>query len=363
MTSPIPYPARVIGLMSGTSADGVDAALITTDGHADVKTQDALFIPYSDALRRDILKLMQGQGDTATVAKALTEVHIEAVQELLKKQRTPVNLIGFHGQTIKHDPKAGITLQIGDAQWMADTLKIPVVADFRTHDVKNGGQGAPLVPLYHAALAHGLPEPLLVVNIGGVSNVTWINEDGNRIVAFDCGPGNALLDDWVSQHTSMRYDRNGELAAKGAVDEALVTQWMNDPFFSAPVPKSLDRNHFHYIMEVVKDMTLENGAATLTCFTAATIQRAATFSPKPPKQILVTGGGRHNPTLMKMLTEQLGSPIAPVEAAGWDGDMLEAQAFAYLAVRSLRRLPLTLPTTTGVDAPTTGGVVFYPKEK
>ena len=359
MTSPIPFPARVIGLMSGTSADGVDAALITTDGHAEVKTHEALFVPYSDTLRKDILKLMQGQGDKAAVAKALTAVHIEAVRELQKRLKTPVDAIGFHGQTIKHDPAKGITEQIGDAEFMAKELGLPVVADFRSNDVKNGGQGAPLVPLYHAALAHGLPEPLLVVNIGGVANVTYISDDGNKIIAFDCGPGNALLDDWIGKHTAMRYDRNGEIAAKGKVDEALVAQWMGDPFFSAPVPKSLDRNHFHYINAALEGMTLADGAATLTAFTAATIERAVRFAPQTPKQILVTGGGRHNPTLMTMIKERINAPIAPVEAAGWDGDMLEAQAFAYLAVRSIRRLPLTLPSTTGVDRPATGGV-FYP---
>lgn len=357
MTSPIHFPATIVGLMSGTSADGVDAALVTTDGRDVVETHEALFMPYDDVLRADILKLMQGKGDTAAVAHALTGVHIDAVQKLLEKTNRAAHAVGFHGQTIRHAPHEGVTEQIGDAALMARTLGIPVVADFRTNDVSQGGQGAPLVPLYHAALAKGLPKPLMVVNIGGVSNVTWIGE-GEQIIAFDSGPGNALIDDWVHTHTGARYDKDGALAAKGQVNEARVTRWMSDPFFSAPVPKSLDRNQFHGIIPSLEGVSAEDGAATLTAFTAAAIARAASFAPQAPAQVLITGGGRHNPTLMRMLGEQLNCAIAPVEAVGWDGDMLEAQAFAYLAARSMLGLPLSLPSTTGVRKPATGGVLF-----
>ncbi len=390
MTSPIAFPANIIGLMSGTSADGVDAAFLYTDGKEVARPGTGLFVPYSDGLRRDILALMRGVGDKAAIAHALTLVHIEAVQELLKRTKMRPDAIGFHGQTIRHAPHEGITEQIGDAALMAKTLGVPVVADFRTNDVKHGGQGAPLVPLYHAAICATLEKPVLVVNIGGVSNVTWIGE-GDALLAFDSGVGNALLDDWVHQHTGARYDKDGALAAKGTVDEARLAQWMADPFFAAPVPKSLDRNHFTQVLPSLAALSVQDGAATLTAFTAAAIAKAATLCPSTPKQLLVTGGGRHNPTLMRMIgeavaevsTSRVGRQAEPrsegersgggthpaatppinikaVEDCWFNGDMLEAEAFAYLAARSMLGLPLSLPTTTGVKAPVTGGVVFAP---
>jgi anhydro-N-acetylmuramic acid kinase len=388
MTSPIAFPANVIGLMSGTSADGVDAAMLRTDGQELVEPHESVFVPYSDGLRRDILALMRGEGDKQAVAHALTLVHIEAVQELLKKTKLPAHAVGFHGQTIRHAPDEGITEQIGDAALMAKTLGIPVVADFRTNDVRHGGQGAPLVPLYHAAICAKLGKPVMVVNIGGVSNVTWIGEGADdyrrvafhgepeqsdhQILAFDCGPGNALLDDWVHRYKGARFDKDGELAGHGAVHQQLLAQWMSDPFFAAVPPKSLDRNHFHGIIPSLiqnvmdrggakanRDDAVADGAATLAAFTVEAIAKAVELSPSAPKQLLVTGGGRHNPTLMRMLAERVACDVAPVEAVGFNGDMLEAEAFAYLAARSILGLPLSLPTTTGVDQPVTGGV-FYP---
>ena len=359
MTSPIAFPAYVIGLMSGTSADGVDAALIRTDGRALVETDASVFVPYDDALRRAILALMRGEGDEAAIAEALTRVHITAVEKLLAATQVAVErikLIGFHGQTIRHAPHEGITVQIGDASLLARATRIPVVADFRTNDVKHGGQGAPLVPLYHAALASAQPKPLMVVNIGGVANVTWMGADGD-ILAFDCGPGNALLDDWVHQHTGARYDKGGEIAARGVVDEVTLWQWLDNPFFAQAAPKSLDRHHF----KPVPTGTLEDGAATLTAFTAAAIARACELVPHKPQRLLITGGGRHNPTLMHMIKTYSQCQVDAVEHLGWNGDMLEAEAFAYLAARSVQGLPLSLPTTTGVKAPCTGGV-FFPVE-
>jgi anhydro-N-acetylmuramic acid kinase len=389
MTSAIQFPAHIVGLMSGTSADGVDAALLYTDGDKVVRQYCGLFVPYSDALRQGILDLMQDKGDIAAVTRELTFVHIEAVRALIKQMKIAPRAVGFHGQTILHAPKQGITVQIGDAPLMARELGVPVVADFRSNDVRNGGQGAPLVPLYHAALASSLPKPLMVVNIGGVSNVTWIGEDKD-ILAFDCGPGNALLDDWVHQHTGARYDKDGALAAQGTVNEALLTTWMTQPFFSAPVPKSLDRNQFHGVIPSLAELSAADGAATLAAFTAEAIARAVALAPQRPAQLLITGGGRHNPTLMRMIEARVnavrneprvashGEPrsggglgvippsgaqahikIAPVESVGWNGDMLEAEAFAYLAARSILELPLSLPSTTGVNQPVTGGV-FYP---
>lgn len=404
MTSTIRFPTYVIGLMSGTSADGVDAALLFTDGREMVRTHESTFVGYDDALRAQILALMQGNGDEAVIAHALTEVHIAAVEALLAKTEIPrgaVKLIGFHGQTIRHDPAQGLTRQIGDAALLAARTCIAVVADFRSNDVAHGGQGAPLVPLYHAALAHDLPKPLMVVNIGGVANVTWVGTDAEggltppslpmaatpaasgsaaglrttistqQLLAFDCGPGNALVDDWVHRHTGARYDKNGALAASGMVDSWGVQQFLQDPFFALPPPKSLDRNHFQRavppLMENVharggamanSTAAIADGAATLTMMTARAIAAALDVVPERPRQMLVAGGGRHNATLMEFLRMESGLAVLPVEEVGWNGDMLEAEAFAYLAARSVQGLPLSLPTTTGVREPVTGGQFF-----
>jgi anhydro-N-acetylmuramic acid kinase len=399
MTSTIQFPATVIGLMSGTSADGVDAALLRTDGRAVAEAGESLFVPYADALRADILALMRGVGDEAKVAKSITDVHIQAVNVLIKKanvSRETISLIGFHGQTIRHAPAEGVTVQIGEPARMAAELGIPVVADFRTNDVKHGGQGAPLVPLYHAALAHALPKPVMVVNIGGVSNATWIgevqaesgacvashgeperSERGGAVagaerpphevlpnlIGFDIGPGNALIDDWVFTHTGNRCDEDGKLAARGVADNAIVREFLRDPYFLRDAPKSLDRLHFAASVRALMDgqgISLEDGAATLTSMTAAAIGLSFGAVPANPRQVLICGGGRRNPTLMGLLKACVNAPVAAVEEVGWDGDMLEAQAFAYLAARSVQGLPLSLPTTTGVKEPVTGGVLFQP---
>lgn len=360
MTSPIEFPALVIGLMSGTSADGVDAALLRTDGEQAVQPIASTHIRYHDALRQQILDLMKGQGDRDSIAQALTEVHLAAIEQLIdqnKMWRQDIKLIGFHGQTILHQPEKGITLQIGNPQWLAEKAGIPVVFDFRSNDVKHGGQGAPLVPLYHAALAGSLEKPVMVVNIGGVANVTWMGVDGS-IEAMDCGPGNALIDDWMGSHTGARCDANGAAAKRGITNEATVKDFLRNKFFVQNRARSLDRNHF--TTSLVAGMNLEDGAATLTAITAAAIGWSARAMPELPKQLLITGGGRHNPVMMRMIAERSHITTAPVEKVGWNGDMLEAEAFGYLAVRSMRGLPLSLPSTTGVSEPVTGGVLFTP---
>lgn len=373
MTSTIQFPAHVIGLMSGTSADGVDAAMLFTDGQTIAEAGESLFVPYDDALRADILALTRGVGDVADVARRLTDVHIEAVEALIAKanvSRQTIALVGFHGQTIRHAPAEGITVQIGDAARMARALGIPVVADFRSNDVAHGGQGAPLVPLYHAALARDLPKPLMVVNIGGVSNVTWMGE-ADEIIAFDCGPGNALMDDWMFRHTGKRYDENGELAAMGVADSTAVAAFLRDPFFLADAPKSLDRNHFEHVIPAMlnnvaqrggakanSSIAVADGAATLASMTATAIALSFGAVPEAPKQVLVCGGGRHNAHLMGLLRACVNAPIVAVEEVGWNGDMLEAEAFAYLAARSVLGLPLSLPTTTGVKEAVSGGVLY-----
>jgi anhydro-N-acetylmuramic acid kinase len=280
----------------------------------------------------------------------LTLAHAEAVKTLLAKVGS-ADLIGFHGQTILHRPEKGWTWQIGDGALLARETGIDVINDFRTGDVAAGGQGAPLMPLYHAARARGQAEPLVVVNIGGVAQVTYIC--GDTVLAFDTGPGNAPIDDWMQRHTGRPVDTDGALAASGTVNEAALRDMLDHPFFSRVPPKSLDRMDFG--MEAVEGLSPADGAATLTAFTAASLARAAEHFPQAPQNWIVSGGGRHNRTLMAMLKARVAAPVMSANDAGWDGDALEAEGFAYLAMRAKRGLPLSLPTTTGVARPMTGG--------
>ncbi|HUZ73610.1 MAG TPA: anhydro-N-acetylmuramic acid kinase [Stellaceae bacterium] len=347
---------RAIGLMSGTSLDGVDAAFIITDGRDAVETGPSLTVPYDVAFRERLRNVLGGTGPVAAVEQELTAAHAEAVRALMRRHAIgPVDLIGFHGHTILHQPRAGRTWQIGDGARLAALTGIDVVADFRAADVAAGGEGAPLAPLYHRALAAALARPLAVLNLGGVGNVTWIGNGADDILAFDTGPGNALIDDWMRLHTGRPIDPGGALAGSGRIDAAAVARFLADPYFRRLPPKSLDRDNFARFRPA--GLSPADGAATLTAMTAAAVAAAMAHFPAPPRRWLVTGGGRHNATLMALLKARLGAEVAPVEAAGWDGDALEAQAFAYLAVRSLEHLPLSVATTTGVRAPTGGGVL------
>ena len=353
-----------IGLMSGTSLDGIDAALIRTDGREAVETGAFLTRPYPDDLRARLRGCLGGRGSEAEIAaveRDLTLAHAEAVRALLAEAGlgpAAVDLIGFHGHTILHAPERRLTRQIGDGALLARLTGIPVINDFRSADVAAGGQGAPLVPLYHRALAAGLETPLALLNLGGVGNVTWLGGGDDDVLAFDTGPGNALIDDWVLRHTGRRYDDNGALAAAGRIDEAALTALLDHPYFRLPAPKSLDRDAFD--PSPVSALALTDGAATLAAFTAASVAAALPLLPTPPKRWLVTGGGRLNATLMTMLGAGLGVPVEPVDGQGWSGDALEAQAFGYLAVRSLKGLPLSLPTTTGAPHPIPGGRLHRP---
>lgn len=351
--------------MSGTSLDGIDAALLRTDGAAIAAFGPALTLPYDPALREAIRALLnKGGHEAAAVARQLTLAHAGAVAALLDRAglaAKDVAWLGFHGQTILHRPDEARTWQIGDGALLARLTRIPTVADFRSADVAMGGQGAPLVPLYHAALARhaGLPPPLLVLNLGGVGNVTYIGGDQESdLIAFDTGPGNALIDDWMLSQAGAAHDEGGATAAEGRVDERALQRLLDHPYFSAPPPKSLDRNDFS--AAPVQGLTLADGAATLTAFTAASVARGLQHLPQRPLRCLVCGGGRHNATLMRMLTQQLNMPVEAVEAVGWHGDHLEAEAFAYLAARAVRGLSLSLPGTTGVRRPVSGGRMYRP---
>lgn len=344
-----------IGLMSGTSMDGIDAAVLYSDGQGRARQGPALSTPYDGALKARLRAVLGGQGDVATVADTLTRAHADAVVSLLEKNDITIDkidVIGFHGHTIMHQPERRRTWQIGDGPLLAALTGIDVVDDFRTADVALGGQGAPLAPLYHGALAAALPKPLAVLNIGGVANLTWIGS-GNKILAFDTGPGNALIDDWVRRCGKGEMDRNGQLAAAGKVDQDALAGLLADGYFDLVPPKSLDRNDF--ALPEAPGWSVASGAATLTAFTAQAVALAVRHLPETPAQWLVCGGGRHNPVLMAALIEALKTPVAPVETVGWRGDFLEAEAFAYLAIRHLDGLPLSLPGTTGVPHPLPGG--------
>ncbi len=350
-----------IGLMSGTSCDGIDAALLKTDGETVAAFGPTLTVAYDDAFRARLRSCLGGGGPIAAVERDLTERHAAAVRQLLEAagmQPREIAYLGFHGQTVLHAPDQRRTWQIGEGPLLAELTGIPVVNDFRTADVAAGGQGAPFVPAFHRALAEGLEKPLAVLNIGGVANVTWIGSGADQILAFDTGPGNAMIDDWVLQHTGRPVDLDGALAKSGRVDAAAVARFLEHRYFDLPAPKSLDRDDFRAF--ALAGMTAADGAATLTAITAAAVAAARRHFPEPARRWLVTGGGRLNPTLMAALRQRLAAPVDPVEAVGWNGDALEAQAFAYLAVRSVRGLPLSFPTTTGVPRPMTGGKLHRP---
>jgi anhydro-N-acetylmuramic acid kinase len=360
---------KVIGLMSGTSMDGVDLAVLSTDGEALGGFGPTLFRPYADPERAtlraalDVAKTLSDRtarpGVLAEAERIVTAAHAEAIEEILRANpNLKPDLVGFHGQTVFHAPHHGLTIQIGDGKALARRVGLPVVHDFRAADVEAGGGGAPFVPVYHRALAGraGLTGDVVVVNIGGVANITRIGADGS-LFAGDTGPGNALIDDFVQARTGASIDRDGALAANGTVDEIALSAMMADPWFDEPFPKSLDRNAFSPNPVVL--LSDADGAATLAAFTASTIA-AGIVAAGGADTIVVVGGGAHNPVIIEMLAEASATPILRAADLGWDGDFVEAQAFAYLAARSLAGLPLSYPETTGVSRPMIGGVLVRP---
>lgn len=347
--------------MSGTSVDGVDVAMLTTDGEVigerGPRGGYAYLAPEQRAIRAAF-----GQDIAPQAAiDAVTSAHIRAIDSFLAEhpgQKT--DLIGFHGQTTFHDPARRLTVQIGDAQALANRFGVPVVTDFRLADVAAGGEGAPFAPLFHVAMTAGLPRPLAVLNLGGVGNVTWIGKGPDDLLAFDTGPANALIDDWMMHHAGQIRDEGGVTARSGQVDPVWLDTLMHNTYFERVPPKSLDREDFQP-GQWPDAISVADGAATLTEFTARSVAMALPHLPQPPRRWLVTGGGRHNPTLMHRMAMALNAPVEPVEAIGHDGDAVEAQAFAFLAMRSLRGLPLSMPGTTNVPHPMTGGRTVMPR--
>ncbi|MFN7901422.1 MAG: anhydro-N-acetylmuramic acid kinase [Holosporales bacterium] len=351
-----------LGLMSGTSADGIDAAIIETDGLTNTRTLAAATFPYDPAFASELLEAATTHTATPSLVERLTHLHHEAVQAIagfLPDGLDTISVIGFHGHTIAHNPAAGYTTQIGNGLLLAERTGRPVVFDFRSADVAAGGHGAPLVPIYHAALAAPLPKPLAIINIGGVANITYIGED-NKLLAFDTGTGNALINDAMQRCYGHAYDASGATAATGTVHEELLHEWLSHPFFNMVPPKSLDRNTFAPMAAITCSLKEADAIATLTAFTAAGIVAGLAHVPEHPKRLLVAGGGVYNMTLRQMLAERSGLPIASVTEVGWNPDSLEAEAFAYLAVRCLLKLPTSFPGTTGVPTPVVGGQIALP---
>ena len=356
----------VLGTMSGTSLDGVDAAMLRTDGHEILEFGPDAYRPYSAAEQSTIRKAFgqwPGDPDVAAAAEVVETAHAEILARF-----SGAEMIGFHGQTLAHDPAQGRTHQVGNGALLAEVLNLPVVWDFRSNDVQMGGQGAPLAPFFHFACAKwaGATEPLAILNLGGVGNITWIDpaqpspESASALLAFDTGPANAPVNDLMQIRLGQSHDTGGALAATGKVDEKLVQAFLAQAYFHKIPPKSLDRNDFQPFFKKTHKLSNANAAATLTAIAAASVAKAAEHFPRPITRLLVAGGGRHNASMMAQLTKRMNCAVEPIETAGLNGDMLEAQAFAYLAARVAYGLPTSCPSTTGVPAAVGGGQISRP---
>ncbi len=356
-------PVRALGTMSGTSLDGVDAAVVESDGERIFGFGETAYREYTNEERevlRRALGRWPGEPGVAEAAEVVQRAHTEVMSRF-----RDVEIAGFHGQTLAHEPRGRGTHQVGDGAALARALGLPVVWDFRSADVRFGGEGAPLAPFFHFACAKwiGAREPLCFLNLGGVGNLTYVDpsqpapESEGALLAFDTGPANAPINDLMQERRGEAFDRDGALAAKGDVVEGALELFLDDPFFSRMPPKSLDRNAFAEMVGLVRELSDADAAATLTGMSAAAVLRGMEHCPKPPERVLVTGGGRKNPVLMEMMAVALDCHVVPVEEAGLDGDMLEAQAFAHLAVRVARGMATSCPSTTGVRGAIGGGEI------
>jgi len=367
-----------VGMMSGTSMDGIDIAVIYTDGESVERSGPSTSVPYTPEMREAIAAALVTASqcrdktnppeEITKLETLITEMHVSALNAFLDQEglhADDIDVIGMHGQTIIHRPEHGWTWQLADGPLLASKTGVTAVTDFRSNDMENGGEGAPLVPLHHLAmLKKSRPADIIaILNIGGVANVTWLDfskdADNPDILAFDTGPGNALLDDWALVHTGTPCDVDGALAARGVVHADVMASLMDSPYFDESPPKTLDREDFD--PQVVRGLSPEDGAATLTDFVVESVCAAQSHFPKPVDAWYVCGGGRHNPKLMRRLRRRVPVMLDPVDVLGWQGDALEAEAFAFLAVRALKGLPLSVPSTTGVNKPVSGGVIS--KEK
>ncbi len=357
---------KALGAMSGTSLDGVDVAVLETDGHQILGFGETGYRSYSSE-EREVLRAALGKWsgpEVQAAARVIEAAHIEVMRDFPE-----VDLIGFHGQTVAHAPRLQGTLQVGDGEVLAAALNRPVVWDFRSDDVAMGGEGAPLAPFFHHACARYIKaeRPLCFLNLGGVGNLTYVDprcerpEEEGALLAFDTGPANAPINDFLLARLGLQMDEGGKVARGGTVETGALELFLAEPYFSRMPPKSLDRNDFPEMIGLVTELGDADATATLTAMCAASVAQGMEHCPEAPERVLVTGGGRHNPVLMEMLRVSLDCPVEPVEAVGLDGDMLEAQAFAYLAVRVARGLATSAPRTTGVRACVGGGIVSLPE--
>jgi len=358
-----------IGLNSGTSRDGIDLALVETDGLLDVRPLAFETIEYQPAARELIAEacavaLTRKLPDPCPVTEAaerlVTALHVELVRNFLRARNllpNQIDVIGFHGHTVAHRPEFHWSWQIGSGKIMADNLGITVVSDFRAADMAAGGQGAPLIPVYHRALAAKRPKPIAILNLGGVANITYIGRDG-QMLAFDTGMAGALIDDWMLRHFGLPYDKDGAKAREGRVIKMIFEEMIAHPWFQQPPPKSLDREDF--TASRIDWMDPLDGLATLTAFSAAGVAMAIDHLPERPAEILVAGGGRHNRTLLAMIEAGTDLPVRKVDELGWHGDAMEAEGFAYMAVRTMKLDPISFPGTTGVPSEIVGGEIHRP---
>lgn len=348
-----------LGLMSGTSADGMDAALIRSDGEDAVETLSTAFVPYPDDFRKRLLFCAHHHTSNDAVREDFSHWSQMACESILRQSPIRPDLIASHGHTLDHRPDLGWTLQMDDPVALARHFGVPVVSDFRQKDMQNGGQGAPLVPIYHRVRGRGHPKPLAIVNIGGVSNITLL-DDQDGMVAFDAGPGNALMDDVLQNTVGARYDHGGALALSGTLHRDLAETLLADPFFLKRGPKSLDRNHFAQRAGILQGLSLNDRLATLAYVTAVAIARGIQQHQPHCQECLLVGGGRKNKAIVEALSQALSCPVRDGDTAGFDSDFMEAEAFAYLGIRSFLGLPYSFPETTGVSVPTCGGVLYLP---
>lgn len=345
--------------MSGTSADGVDASLVRTDGEAKITVVGGLTLPYDEELRARLLEASQHDmptSDLLRLEKDVTAVHADAVDQLLSQHKTEAKraeVVGFHGHTVRHIPDEGLTFQIGNAWQLAHATGLQVVSDFRRNDIAGGGQGAPLASMFHRALFASEEKPVAVLNLGGVANVTWLGPD-DALIAGDTGPGCGLLDEWSQEMANRSHDADGALALAGKVDEGLVAEALSAPFFARPLPKAADRFDFDHVD--VSPLSVEDGAATLCAVTVRAVAGAVARLPKKPKKLWVTGGGVKHPVMMSMLAEHFDA-VHRVEDRNLSSETLEAECFAWLAVRRLKELPITVPETTGCRVALCGGTL------
>lgn len=358
---------RALGLISGSSLDGVNAAVISTDGVDVFEFGPVLDVPFDDELREKLRRFHRyyreaGETEKNLLETELTQFHAAIVREMIEDYGEKIDIIGFHGHTIAHNPSEHFISHLGSGQLLADLTGIKTVSRFRQADILAGGQGAPLSAVYHQALTHDLEKPVAVVDIGGISSLTWIGSNG-EMMAFDAGPGNNAINDWVFRRGGQHMDYNGKLAATGNVQMPIISQLMRHKYLAKVPPKAADKNTFNDKLEHLEGLSLEDGAATATSFVAEAIAYSmALYLPEQPKTLVVCGGGAKNPTLLRFLRQRFeDTQVKTAAEMGWDASAVEAQAFAYLAVRRENFMPSTYPFTTGVSEPCICGEVFEPK--